>query len=174
MFTVDIIQKIAIYVKDPKIVKQLFYIDKYREYIKEYNGIYDELVKHYTYVVYKNDLRRMQSFYRQRTTLRFGYKWLMSQILFHSIEDNNIEIFQWIYDNGVRYSMMIDHLICNDRIKMLQWLYDKNQIDISRISHKAITYMIGKKDVIKWLKEKGYKCDRKNGILYRNSLFDDK
>jgi len=112
MFPEYIIHKISLYVKDPKIVKLLYHHDKYRKYIEEHEGIYDDLIWNYSNFTYINDIKRIQSYYRQNDKFMSIYHRIMkfrydkninaiTDLLQDAIDEGDYEIFQYLFDKSL-------------------------------------------------------------------------
>jgi len=153
MFPTHIIHRIALYVKQPKIVKLLMHQDQYNKYVIDNEFIYDELLWQYTKLLeYYDDIRIIQSIYRQKEKIGKYYikqvhaPWspLMThrEIIFNyyipeEIRMNSCDQTQQleIFMNEVfkKFMEYIDHnVIITDNMNIFRWLHrTENDIKIN-------------------------------------------
>jgi len=96
-----IIHKIALYVNDPKIVKLLFYIPEYNDFINMYDYWFDQLVLFYCKKDWRTDnLKIIKSFYR--LNIHFVTTYMTFSAYNHmnlAVKLGYLEIVKWLYEN---------------------------------------------------------------------------
>jgi len=145
-----IIQRIALYVKDPQIVKLLFYIPKYRNLISESDYHYDELVLKYSKIDWMTDnLRMIKSFYR----LKIPFDSNISSNHMDKVASNGyFEMLKWLHYNRkegcTKYAM--DNAADNGHIEIVKWLHE-NRKEGCTIDAMDIAALNGNLEIVKWL-----------------------
>jgi len=169
-----VIHKIAIYVKNVKIVKLLYYHDQYREYVNNHDGIYDELVWNYTKFRYHKDIKIIMSLNRQKNKIpKREKRRMIKEIIVESIKEENLEIIQYMEKKASCHNR-INLSVLYGKLWLLQYFYEKKK-KLSRIEYESINKMIYRKDIemIKWLQEKGLnKIQIKENIIHQYELIN--
>ena len=128
-----IIHKIALYLNDVKKVKQLFYIDKYREYVMTYDEVYDELnLKYGNENWFTNDLKQMISLIRlidknliERKNFYDSDECIYYTLMDISVASGNLEIVKWLHIHGEKCTYnAIDIAALNGYIEIIKWLLE--------------------------------------------------
>jgi len=155
-----IIQRIALYVKDAKIVKLLFYIENYRNLIKTSEYHFDELVLLYSKKEFNNwhNLEIIKSFYRLNISYNYSEKHLD-----YAASLGNLEVIKWLHENrqeGCTINAM-NWAAYNGYIEVVKWLHENRK---EGCTIKAMDYAAenGHLEVVKWLHE-----NRKEGCTIR-------
>jgi len=141
-----IIQRIALYVRKPSIVKLLFYIPEYRNLISESDYHYDELVLNYSRKDSNtNDLRKIKSFYRLKIQIH------MDMVAFYG----HLEVVKWIHYNRKEVlctTLAMDNAAKKGHIEIVKWLhYNRTEGCTTLAMSYAAIY--GHLEIIKWLHE---------------------
>jgi len=155
-----IIQRIALYVKDAKIVKLLFYIAKYRDLINISDYHYDELVLIYSKKIWQDplrkgnlwqepfitDLRIIKSLYRLNIPYRFLH---YGHQMDHLTSTGNLEIVKWLHENRKAncsvYAM--NNAAQNGHLEIVKWLHENRKEGCTKY---AMDYAANL-EIVKWL-----------------------
>ena len=98
------IHKIALYVKNPEIVKLLFYITEYRNLINTSDHHYDTLVLLYTKKDWTIDnLKIIKSFYRLNIPFKHT---LYSRHLSLAACNGYLEVIKWLHETSPRKDVL--------------------------------------------------------------------
>ena len=172
-----IIHKIALYVKDSKIVKLLFYISIYRDLINTSDSHYDELVLLYskknwdypwtTLTENTNDFKIIKSFYR--LNIPFTSAVYMDHINL-AAENGHLELLKWlyVYENqygGKSTTFTMDCAAFNGHLEIVKWLHENRKEGCSFYAMDRAAYK-GHLEVIKWLHENRKEGCSKNAMNY--------
>ena len=162
-----IIQRIALYVKDAKIVKQLFYIENYRNLIKTSEYHFDELVLLYSNKEWYNwnNLEIMKSFYRLNIPYNHSYKHMdYAAFLGH------IEVVKWLHYNrkeGCTKDAM-DNAARRGHLEIVKWLHENRKEGCTTYAMDGAAYD-GHLEVIKWLHYNRKEGCTRNAMKYAAS-----
>jgi len=143
------IHKIALYLKDSKIVKQLFYITEYRNLINTSDHHYDQLVLLYTKKDWTIDnLTIIKSFYR----LNIPFNYHLCHIDLAAL-NGNLEIIKWLHENKkscTKHAM--DNAAEKGHLEVVKWLHENRKEGCTKYAmNSAATF--GHLEVVKWLHE---------------------
>jgi len=142
------IHKIALYVKDAIIVKQLYYIEKYRDLIKTSEFHFDELVLLYSKKDWNtNNLTIIKSFYRLNIKFNY-YETYMNFVA----EKGYLEIIKWLHENQKSFctTFAMNFAAQNGHLEMVKWLHENRK-------EGCTTYAMdnaaenGHLEIVKWL-----------------------
>jgi len=147
------IHKIALYVKDAEIVKQLFYIPKYRDLIYSSEYHFDELVLLYSKKNWMNtnDLTIIKSFYRLNIQcFIYYYKTYMD----YAASNGHIEIVKWLHENRKEgcTTFAMDIAAQNGHLEMVKWLHENRKEGCSIFAMDSAADK-GHLEIVKWLDE---------------------
>ena len=148
------IHKIVLYLKDSKIVKQLFYITEYRNLIDTSDHHYDTLVLLYTKKDWKTDnLKIIKSFYRLNIPFKHT---LYSRHLSLAACNGYLEVIKWLYETDPRKegctSNAMDWAAFNGRLEVIKWLHENRK---EGCTTRAMYWAerMGHLEIVKWLKD---------------------
>jgi len=149
-----IIQRIALYVKDPIIVKLFFYIPQYRDLINTSDYSFDQLVLSYSNTdlkfLYTDNLKIIQSIYRLNipffSTFYTHLDWVASY--------GHLEIVKWLHENRTEgcttYAM--DWAAYNGHLETVKWLHENRTEGCTKYAINNATNN-GHLEIVKYIRD---------------------
>jgi len=163
-----ILQRIALYVKDPKIVKLLFYISEFRDLINTSDYHYNELVKDYSKKDWNTDnLRMIKSFYRLKIPF---YSKLSYYHMNLAASNGHLEVVKWLHENRKEdcTTSAMDWAASDGHLEVVKWLHENRK---EGCTTNAMDWAAknGHLEIVKWLhynRKEGCTKDAMNWAAY--------